>query len=313
MFSSWCIARTECSLKITRGPPIASGGTLRYLRWVDWDWIGPAMDVRPFFAVERRGLLELLPSLDAADWRRQTACPGWSVHDIVAHITHDHLRRLSGLRDRHVSGGFETGEDLPAFLTRVNQEFVDAARRWSPVVLMDLLAHLGPQLDDVWSGLDLNSTAAVDVWWAEPGVPAPTWLDVARELSELWIHQQQVRDAVHRAGPDSDELVGAIVDTLIRGLPLTLSTYPATPGTRVRMQVTGQASRTWLAHRDQERWLLQRADEDTESDATVQLSADTLWRLGSRGISPQVAATRAAIDGDPQLGHAALRLLAVIR
>jgi len=271
------------------------------------------MDVRPFFDTERRELLQLLASLDAADWRRQTVCPGWSVHDIVAHITHDHLRRLSGLRDHHVSAGFETGEDLPAFLTRVNQEFVDTARRWSPVVLVDLLAHLGPQLDDVWAGLDLNSTAPVDVWWAEPSVLAPSWLDAAREFSELWIHQQQVRDAVHRPGADSGELVGAVVDTVIRGLPLTLSTYPAAPGTRVKVQVTGQASRTWLAHRDQERWLLQRTDEETKFDASVQLSADTLWRLGSRGISPQVAAARAVIDGDSQLGHAALRLLAVIR
>ena len=30
--------------------------------------------------------LALLRSLDAADWRRPTACTGWTVHDVVAHL-----------------------------------------------------------------------------------------------------------------------------------------------------------------------------------------------------------------------------------
>jgi uncharacterized protein (TIGR03083 family) len=66
---------------------------------VDWSWAGPPIDARPWFPVERAGLIGLLRELDAADWQRPTVCPGWSVHDIVAHVVHDQLRKLARSRD----------------------------------------------------------------------------------------------------------------------------------------------------------------------------------------------------------------------
>jgi len=278
-----------------------------------WDWIGPPIDTRSLFPIERRELAELLTGLDAADWHRPTVCPGWDVHDVVAHIVHDHVRRLSGMRDRHESAGFEPGEDLAAFIDRVNQEFVQTARRWSPRVLIDLLAHLGPPLDDVWAGLQLDSPAAIDVAWAEPGIPAPLWLDIAREFSEFWIHQQQVRDAVGGAVAGGEELTGAAVDTLIRSLPQTLRDRAARRGTRLGVQVTGAGARSWVATRRADRWHLSPANEVGGCDATVHLSADTLWRVASRGISPKVAEQRAVLTGDSGLARAALDLLSIIR
>ncbi|HEY3410734.1 MAG TPA: maleylpyruvate isomerase family mycothiol-dependent enzyme [Propionicimonas sp.] len=280
---------------------------------MNWNWIGPPIDVRPFLPVDRHGLLELLAGLDGADWTEPTACPGWSVHDVVAHIAHDHIRRLSGTRDGYASAGFRPGEELAAFIDRVNQDFVETARAWSPAILVDLIAHLGPQLDDVWAGLDLDGPAAIDVAWAEPGTVAPAWLDVAREFSEFWIHQQQVRDAVGDSAVAGDEVTGAVVDTLIRGLPLTLAPQPAGAGTRVGVQVTGVGARSWVATREPDRWHLSPAGGVADCDAAVKLSADTLWRVASRGISPDVAGRRAVITGDGELARAALTLLSIIR
>src|ERR1700754_2578895 len=150
---------------------------------MDWTRIGPPVDVRPLFEPERAMLLELLCSLPAERWRAPTACPGWTVHDLVAHLAHDYLRRLSMLRDGHSAPGPEPGEDPPAFINRLNGEFVLAARTLSPTVLVEILSVFGPQLDTLWAGLDLDATAELDVWWAAPNVPAPRWLDVAREFS----------------------------------------------------------------------------------------------------------------------------------
>jgi uncharacterized protein (TIGR03083 family) len=100
---------------------------------MDWSWAGPPIDARAQFAAERAALISLLGSLDAADWRRATVCPGWTVHDIVAHVVHDYLRKLARTRDGHAAPGPRPGEDLPAFLHRLNQKFVDAASSWSPL------------------------------------------------------------------------------------------------------------------------------------------------------------------------------------
>ena len=59
----------------------------------------------------------------------------------------------------------------------------------------------------------------MSVSWAAPDVQAPAWLDVAREYTEGWVHQQQVRDAVGRPGADDAELTGAVIDTFLRAVP----------------------------------------------------------------------------------------------
>jgi uncharacterized protein (TIGR03083 family) len=65
----------------------------------DVSWLGPPIDVRSPFAPLRAALVELLRGLGRPDWARPTACPGWSVHDIAAHILGDHVGRLSRHRD----------------------------------------------------------------------------------------------------------------------------------------------------------------------------------------------------------------------
>jgi uncharacterized protein (TIGR03083 family) len=279
---------------------------------VDWAWVGAPIDVRALFPVERLQLLTVLRALDAPEWGRATACPGWTVHDIAAHLVHDYVRRLSGTRDRHPSAGPARGEAVPAFLARVNQEFVDVARRWSPAVLVDLLEHLGPHLDSLWAGLDLSVVGEGDVWWADPEVPAPVWLDVAREFSEFWVHQQQIREAVGRPGADDPVLLGPVIDTFMRGLPNTLGVQHAEPGRSVRVEVHGPGGGTWVASLDRSRWRLDGKD-DHRADAVVQISSDTLWRLATRGLSPEQARQRASLSGDHTLASAVLQLLSIIR
>ncbi len=274
--------------------------------------MGPPIDVRPLFPVERGEMLALLRSLDGAAWRQTTVCPGWTVHDVTAHLVHDHLRRLSGMRDRHATPGPEADETLPVFLARANQEFVEVARRWSPAVLVDLLEHLGRQLDRLWADLDLTAVGQMDVGWAAPGVPAPVWLDVAREYSEFWVHQQQIRDAVGRPGADDPALLGPVVDTYLRGLPRTLQRHEAAVGSRVRVEVHGPGGGRWSAVRRHDHWRLDPLD-GRAADAVVRLSPDTLWRLGSRGVTPEQARERAVVSGDEQLATAALQLLSIIR
>ena len=209
---------------------------------MDWRWAGPPLDTRPLFPLERGEFVALLRNLEASDWQRPTVCPGWSVRDVVAHVVHDYIRKLSRARDRQAGPGPWPGEDLPGFLHRVNQEFVDVARSWSPAVLVDLIGHLGPQLDQFWASLDLNR-AGEPVSWAAPGVPAPVWLDVAREYTEYWVHQQQVRDAVGRPGAADERLTAPVTDTFLRAVPHALRHLSAAPGTCLHIQVTGPGRR----------------------------------------------------------------------
>lgn len=61
--------------------------------------LGPPIDLRDVFAPQRAGLLAMLGEFDASDWERRTACDGWTVADVVAHMQGDVLGRVSGGRD----------------------------------------------------------------------------------------------------------------------------------------------------------------------------------------------------------------------
>jgi uncharacterized protein (TIGR03083 family) len=259
--------------------------------------------------LERAALREVLTDLAPAEWALPTVCPGWDVHDVVAHVLHDHIRRISGTRDGYGGAVFENGETLPAFLARANGEFVQAQRAASPRMLIDLLAFLGPQLDDVWAGLDLAAPAPLDVSWAQvDDTPSPAWLDIAREFTEFWVHQQQIRDAVGRPGGDSSVLLGPVVATFAMALPVALHGVERPVGTVVELVVPGFGQ--WRVVRGNGQW--SPSDAPGDAAATVVLSADDLWRLGSRGISPEAALSRASISGDLELGVAVTSLLAVV-
>jgi uncharacterized protein (TIGR03083 family) len=239
-------------------------------------------------------------------------CPGWRVHDVVAHVVHDYIRKLSGSRDDHEMAGPRPAENLPVFLARANQEFVDTAASWSPRVLIDLLGHLGPQLDEMWAARDLDRLGW-SVSWADPDRPAPMWLDAAREYTEFWVHQQQVRDATGRPGADGAKLVGPVIDTLLRAVPFTLRGLAPEPGTAVHIRVTGPGGGDWTARRADGFWALDRGAPGGRPAALTEVSADCLWRVATRGITVDAALGRATVSGDRALGAAVLSLVSIVR
>jgi len=279
---------------------------------MDWSWAGPPIDARPLFPLERAELIALLEDLAGDDWRRPTVCPGWCAHDIVAHIVHDYVRKLARSRDGHESAGPRQAEDLAAFLHRVNQEFVDVSTPWSPRVLIDLLGHLGPQLDAYWAGLEMDRRGE-PVSWAAPDEPAPAWLDIAREYSEYWVHQQQIRDAVGRPGADEDRLVRPVVDVFLRAVPYALRDVPATRGASVDIAVYGPGGGNWVVSRDDAGWSIGHGAAARQAAARVTLSSDTLWRVATRGIGVETALANARITGDRALAAAAMSLVSIIR
>ncbi|MDT4900822.1 MAG: hypothetical protein QOJ78_1752 [Pseudonocardiales bacterium] len=278
---------------------------------MDWAWLGTPLDVRPLFPVERGALVDLLAALEPDEWSRATVCPGWAVRDVAGHILHDYVRRLSADRDRQPGPEFGSDETLAAFLARSNEDFVRTARQISPRLIIDLLDHLGTQLDVEWSSREMGDPAGADVSWAAPGLPAPVWLDVAREYSELWVHQQQIRDAVGRPGGTEPWLLHPVLDTFMRALPQTLHGTSAPVGATVRVRVPGPAGGQWAAARRIDRWSL---DDDAAGvvAAEVEIGAETLWRLATRGITVQTARKLATTHGDTTLSNAVLEIVSIV-
>lgn len=275
----------------------------------DTRW-GPPIDVRALFRREQGELIALLEALSPEQWAAPTACTDWNVHDVAAHILGDHLGRLSRGRDGYASHRAPgAGEPFPAFIDRINAEWVTAAARLSPKVLIALLAGAGSQIAGYWESIDAN---AIDgsVYWAGPE-PAPTWLDMARDYTEYWVHQQQIREAVGAPRLDQAHFRSPVVDTFARALPHTLRDVRAPAGAQLQVTVTGDSGGTWTATSQEPGWLLRRGGADLPT-AALETDPDTFWRLCTRNITPEEARPLIDARGDSELALAALQIVSII-
>jgi hypothetical protein len=265
------------------------------------------------FSPLSRELVHLLEGLDPGAWELP-ASTRWRVRDVAAHILDGDLRRLSFERDGRPPPAPAEGVAFPAFLGGLNEAWVQAMDRLSPMLLTGLLAWTGPQLATFYRGFTAEALAApafFPVSWAGDN-SSPGWLDVGREYLERWHHQQQIRDAVGApplTGPEWLEPLLAVGVHAFRGalLPLAAGEAARPPGTRLQVEFRGAGGGEWVVERREGGWELFEGTTP-QPDARLALEVAEAWRLLLRGESP-LGGER---EGDPALLGRALRARAVV-
>lgn len=262
------------------------------------------------FAPLRVHLLTLLAELDEENWARPTAAPGWSVKDVATHLLGGDIAILSGKRDGFRSTQKVNGYDqLVELVNRLNREWVLAARRFSPRLLREFLALCGPEVEACFSSLDpMQMGSPVD--WAGPD-PAPVWFDLAREFTERWHHQQQIRDATGRPALYDPYFLAPVLDTFVRALPHAFRHTTAPAGTSVRFEIAGDAGGVWYLYKAEDAWTL-FLDSPAEPATTVVLPQDVAWRLFTKGMDRDKARSLAVIEGKADLAAPIFATTAII-
>ena len=256
-------------------------------------------------------LIDVLETIAPEEWDLPTPCPGWSVHDLAAHILGDEAGQLSmGRDDHHVSlidandwAGLVTG------LNDLNQQWVTAMRRLSPRLMIDLLKSTGEQVNRYLQSLDPHSMGPV-VSWASPD-PAPMWLHIAREYTERWHHQQQIREALGRPLLTGPDWFGPVLATFVHGLPRAYSGVGAAIGTSVRVTIAGSSGGTWFVARADSKWLLCE-DEPRKTLAHLTIGEIDAWKLFTKSITRHVVESKIAVEGDTQLALKALDTVSIV-
>lgn len=273
-------------------------------------------ELRPVLVVElfpelRKHLLELLHGLQPDEWKLPTTARLWNVKDIALHLLGGDMGILSRKRDGFTprSVSIDGWEQLVAFINELNQTWVQATRRLSTRVLCDLLAFTGLQVEAYFASLDPFAMGD-QVSWAGSEA-APVWLDLAREYTERWHHQQQIRDATSRPGLYEPRLFAPVLQAFVRALPRTFWDVSAPAGTAVQLELTGAAGATWHVRREASGWEL-REGRATNAAAEVTLAQEDGWKVFTRGLSEQEALRRVKIRGDQELGKRLLQTVSVI-
>jgi len=261
------------------------------------------------FASLRAELLKVLASLGPAEWTA-AATPRWSVKDVTAHLLGGDVGILSRERDAHrTPAQIATYEQLVEHIDRLNEEWVVAARRMSVRVLREWLAYAGPHVDAYFSSLDPHAMGG-PVSWAGPD-PAPVWFDIAREFTERWHHQQQIRDATGRPPLYDPYFLAPVLATFVRALPHSLRHTMAPLDTVIQLEIPGPAGGVWCVRRTEHDWRFV-ARSTLPPATTVTLVPDVAWRVFTKGLSRDEAHARATIRGEMKFAAPILATTAVI-
>ena len=284
----------------------------------------------PLFVEVRRELVSLLGGLTEEEWELPTAAPQWNVKDVALHILGGDVGNLSRRRDGYsLTADLSSYEKLVAFINEINASWVLATQRMSTRMLIDLTEHVGRQADEYFAGLEPSAMGGA-VSWAGDG-PMPVWFDVAREYTERWHHQQQIRDATGRPGLYERRLFEPVLDTFVRGLPHTFRGVEAAEGTGVMLVLNGAIDKEWLLVRRGGAWELFEGRETGgcvnaevrgtwgaavlrpyEEKSRVTLAAEKAWKIFTRGIRGAEAVRCAEIRGQRELGEKVVGMVSVI-
>lgn len=243
-------------------------------------------DTVPLFPTLHSELLTLLRTLNPADWERPTVAGAWRVRDVAAHLLDGDLRTLSAHRDGHLlarEGPVESYADVLAIIQRLNASGVAFGQRLSTKILTDLLDVTGRWMSAFVATLDPAAPALFGVAWAGE-IVSDNRLDTAREYTERWHHQMQIRIALgDSAGAErapqvllADGYLAPLLDTAVHALPHAYRAVVAPEGTAVAVALSDRPwARTLRCEGDH--WTLY-AGMDGDAAVRATAPADTLWR-----------------------------------
>lgn len=257
-------------------------------------------------------LIELLKSLQPDDWNKP-AIKKWTVKDIAAHLLDGNIRHLSMLRDNYRGMQAPAVNDmngLIGWLNQINAEWITAMKRVSPALLVQMHGLTSKQFCDYINSLPPFDKAIFSVAWAGE-TESKNWMHIAREYTERWHHQQQIRDAVNKPGIMTKELFLPFFKTYMLALPYTYRNTPAPDGTCVKVEITTKIGGEWFLLRERRGWKF-LDDYEKQPASEVLIDPSIAWKLFSKNIRPDEIDSGITITGDIKLGQTALEMVSVM-
>jgi len=258
-------------------------------------------------------LLLLLEGLSAKDWNKQTIAPDWRVKDVAVHLLDGNLRTLSMLRDKYYgerADGIASHDNLIDFLNKLNADWVKAMKRLSPKVIIDLLRTSGKEYCDYLATLKLDDIAEFPVTWAGE-TESKNWFHIAREYTEKWHHQQQVRLAVGREQDLMEEKwYLPYLDTSVRALPYHYRSVKGRDSDLIKFTFFGKSEKSWFLYYNKG-WELFTSSNRVPL-CEVRVRDMDAWRLFTKGMDRGEAMEHSEIIGDRALGEKIFDMVAVM-
>lgn len=205
------------------------------------DTATPQRELVEAWSASAQAVLDLVRTLEDDDFARPTDLPGWTVHDIVAHLAHLECE-LAGdepvLADESSVPADARDDAFRAYTERG----VAARRDELPAVLIEALDGAVVRLRET---LDSDGPAGPPASFPRPGT---TWNSLLRDrVIDYWMHEQDIRRAVGRSGGWDSPGSSLTITGFKAALPFIVGKKVRPPaGVTISWSVTG-SNGTWQA------------------------------------------------------------------
>ena len=257
-------------------------------------------------------LIELLRSLGPRDWEKQTIAPKWKVKDVAAHLLDTQVRKMAAARHGYKPENSKklSPEKLVTLINTLNAEGVCQYRQLPPDELISRMETASRESAEYHQGLDPFGVAMFPVSWAGEE-ESTNWFDTAREFTERWHHQQQIRVAVNKPGIMTREFYFPVLDCFMRGLPYAYRSVNAKPGSLAEFKISGASGGSWFLFRDDGGWKL-IASPVGERVSETTIPEEIAWRIFTKGIAFEVARSVVSVTGDEAVGLHILKMVSIV-
>lgn len=184
----------------------------------------------------------LLADLTPEQWQTPTALPGWTVHDVVAHIVGTEMM-LSGTPtpEIDITGRDHVHNDIGA----LNERWVEQLRGESPQAMLAVYREVIGRRKAALSATSPEEWNAVTF---TPAGPDSYGRFMRVRVFDCWMHEHDIRDAV--SVPAADDAYSRAdsrlaLDEMTASMGFVVGKKGGAPdGSRVQLSLTGPLART---------------------------------------------------------------------
>lgn len=242
---------------------------------------------------------QVIGDLPDAQWSQPTALPGWTVHDVVAHVIGTESM-LQGVGTPDADVDVSTLKHVRNDIGMLNERWV---RKLRGLAHAELLDRFRDKTAERREALTAMGEGQWDELTATPAGPDSYGRFMRVRIFDCWMHEHDVRDAIDRPA-DNVELVGPdtrlALDEMAASMGFVVGKLGGAPdGSRVRLELTGPMTRAINVAVDGRAKVVDNFDD---TDPTVIITLDGLLFARLAGGRTNVDHGAISYGGDEAIG-----------
>ncbi|AOW94854.1 hypothetical protein BFN03_11650 [Rhodococcus sp. WMMA185] len=240
---------------------------------------------------------QVLSPLQGDAWFTPTSLPGWTVHDVVAHIIGTESL-LAGVPAPHTSidvrGLAHVRNEMGAF----NEEWVEGLRGCAGSEMLEKFRAITTRRRAELTEMTDEMLAAETT---TPVGPAPYLRFMLIRLFDCWMHELDIRDALGLPGEEGDRRANIAFTEITGAVAFLVGKRGKAPdGARITLELTGPLARTIHIVVDGRAKVVE--DLPAEATTTITLDSRLFTRLAGGRTTAAEHRDEITLHGDAEVG-----------